>query len=210
MAAPRRAASRPNRPLIVAGLVLVGVLAFVGGMLLANAAGSGDDRATASPSTSSDGSPSAPAGDSPSPSPTPAPSTGPTGTPILDDGRHFVFVKELPGVPPDQMTFDLAEFLTGDAAAEAAAEHGDESPPPNDYYIVNDNPRLRTLPVPPNAELRIIDWADCCSSFVVGDLSSLADALAHGDPTGTYRPSSPFWITVEGGAIVTIEEQYLP
>ena len=210
MAAPRRAASRPNRPLIVAGLVLVGVLAFVGGILLENSGGGGDDRAPGSPSTSPGGSPSAPTSESPAPSPTSGPTTGPAGTPVLDEGRHFVFVKELPGTPPDRMTFDLAEFLTGDAAAEAAAEHGDESPPPNDYYILNDNPRLRTLPISPDAALRIIDWADCCSSFVVGDLSSLADALVHGDPTGTYRPSSPFWITVEGGTIVTIEEQYLP
>jgi hypothetical protein len=119
-------------------------------------------------------------------------------------------VKRLPGDPPNRMTFDLAEFLTGDAAAESAAEHGDESPPPNDYYIVNDNPRLRTLSIAGGAELRIVDWADCCDSFVVGDLGLLADALVHPDPTGAYRPSSPFWITVEGGAIVTIEEQYLP
>ncbi len=209
MAAPHRSRSTSNRPLIVAGLVLVGVLAFVGGMLLANAGGGGGDRAKVSPSPPVR-SPSAPASDSPSPSPTPEPSTGPTATPVLDDGRHFVFVKELPGAPPDRMTFDLAEFLTGDAAAEAATEHGDESPPPNDYYIVNDNPRLRTLAIAPDAELRILDWADCCSSFVAGDLGLLADALAHGDPTGTYRPSSPFWITVSGGVIVTIEEQYLP
>lgn len=209
MAAPHRAVTRSNRRLIVSGLVLVGVLAFVGGMLLANAGRDGGDSATASPSRPA-GSPSASASDSPSPSPTPEPSTGPTASPVLDDGRHFVFVKELPGAPPDRMTFDLAEFLTGDAAAEAATEHGDESPPPNDYYIVNDNPRLRTLAIAPDAELRILDWADCCSSFVVGDLGLLADALAHGDPTGTYRPSSPFWITVSGGAIATIEEQYLP
>jgi hypothetical protein len=209
MAAPRRPTGRPNRPLIIAGLVLVGALAFVAGMLLANAGGGGGNRATASPSRPRD-SLSAPVTDSPSPSPTPEPTTGPTGSPVLDDGRHFVFVKELPGDPPNRMTFDLAEFLTGDAAAEAAAEHGDESPPPNDYYIVNDNPRLRTLPVAPDAELRILDLADCCSSFVIGDLGLLADALVHSDPTGTYRPSSPFWITVEGGAIVTIEEQYLP
>lgn len=209
MAAPRRAATRSNRPRIVAGLVLVGVLAFAGGMLLANAGNGGDDRATTSPSRPTR-SPSAAESDSPSASPTAEPSTEPTGSPVLDDGRHFVFVKELPGVPPDRMTFDLAEFLTGDAAAEAAAEHGDESPPPNDYYIVNDNPRLRTLPIGPDAELRILDWADCCSSFVIGDLGLLADASVHADPTGTYRPGSPFWITVEGGDIVTIEEQYLP
>ncbi len=206
MAAPRRPADRPNRRLIVAGLVLVGVLAFVGGMLLANAGGGGDRGAAASPARPRD-SASAAVTDSPSPSPTPEPTTA---SPALDDGRHFIFVKELLGDPPDRMTFDLAEFLTGDAAAEAAAEHGDESPPPNDYYIVNDNPRLRTLPIASDAELRILDWADCCSSFVIGDLGLLADALVHADPTGTYRPSSPFWITVEGGAIVTIEEQYLP
>ena len=108
------------------------------------------------------------------------------------------------------MTFDLAEFLTGDAAAEAAAEHGDESPPPNDYYIVNDNPRLRTLPIATDAELQIIDWTDCCDALVVGDLRLFSDALVHVDPAGLYHPSSPFWITVEGGAIATIEEQYLP
>ena len=208
MAASRRSATRSNRRLIVSGFVLLGVLAFIGGMLLANAGNGGSDRAT-SPAGPT-GSPSAPASESPSPPTTPEPSTGPTASPVLDEGRHFVFVKGLPGAPPDRMTFDLAEFLTGDAAAQAAAEHGDESPPPNDYYIVNDNPRLRTLPIAPDAELRILDWADCCSSFLAGDLGLLADALAHGDPTGTYRPTSPFWITVEGGAIVTIEEQYLP
>jgi hypothetical protein len=72
-------------------------------------------------------------------------------------------VKKLHGTPPDAtLTFDLAEFLTGEAAAQAAAEHGDESPPPNDYYIVNDNPKLRTMPIAPDATIQAIDWTNCC------------------------------------------------
>jgi hypothetical protein len=57
------------------------------------------------------------------------------------------------------MTFDLAYFLTGDAANQAAAEHGDETPVPNDYYIVNDNPLLRTTPISPSVEIDAIDWS---------------------------------------------------
>ena len=52
------------------------------------------------------------------------------------------------------MTFDLAYFLTGDAANQAAAEHGDETPVPNDYYIVNDNPSLRTHARLPTVSIR--------------------------------------------------------
>ncbi len=208
MAAPRGASARPHRSLMIAGIVLVGVLAFVGGMLLANARDDDEDQASGTPTGSPEGTPSP--SDSPSPSPTPEPSTGPTTSPELADGRHFVFIRELPGDPPERMTFDLAEFLTGDAAAEAAAEHGDESPPPNDYYIVNDNPRLRTIPLAPDAQLLIIDWNDCCDTFIDGDIGQLRDALVSGDSTGPYRPTSPFWITVEGGTITTIEEQYLP
>ena len=36
-------------------------------------------------------------------------------------------------------------LLTGNAADAASAAHGGESPVPNDYYIQNDNPRLREV-----------------------------------------------------------------
>ncbi len=191
----------------IAALALVGALAFTGGMILANAR---NDRESATPSARP--SPSARADHSPAPSQTPEPTRSPGGPiPLLENGRYFVFIEDMPMTPPEpRMTFDLAEFLTGDAAAEAALEHGDESPPPNDYYIVNDNPRLRMIPLAPDVELHILDWNDCCDTFIVGDIRAMADAMADGDPSGTYRPTSPFWITVEGGAITVIEEQYLP
>jgi cell division septation protein DedD len=43
------------------------------------------------------------------------------------------------------LRFDRAVMLTGKAADAASAAHGGESPVPNDYYIQNDNPRLRDL-----------------------------------------------------------------
>jgi hypothetical protein len=151
----------------------------------------------------------------PSGSPTPEPSV--TAEPSasashgVEDGRYFVFVDSIDtDSDPATITFDLARFLTGDAAIEAAKEHGDEYPPPNDYYIVNDDPTLRTTSLSADVRLRIIDWANCCGTFIDGDVTTLAQAIVDGDPTGTYRPSSPFWITVEQGRIARIEEQYLP
>ena len=45
------------------------------------------------------------------------------------------------------LRFDRAVLLTGEAADDASAAHGGESPVPNDLYIQNDNPRLRDLAI---------------------------------------------------------------
>src|SRR5690606_9602937 len=51
------------------------------------------------------------------------------------------------------VTVDVVQFLTGDAAASAAAEDGGEVPPPNDYWVRNENDLLRTLPVSEDARI---------------------------------------------------------
>jgi hypothetical protein len=141
--------------------------------------------------------------------------TGETGStpPELEDGEHFGFVEQVD--PSDgTMVFDLAYFLTGRAANEAAAEHGDEVPVPNDYYIVNDNDRLRTLTLAENAELSLLDWNHCCDERFDGDLETFARAIDEGtfEAGGfVYNGTlSPYWVTVHDGEIVRIEEQYLP
>jgi hypothetical protein len=53
------------------------------------------------------------------------------------------------------VTVDVIQFLTGDAAARAAAEDGAEVPPPNDYYIRDASSRLRTLPTAPGAPITV-------------------------------------------------------
>ncbi len=163
-----------------------------------------------------------PTGTPGSPSPTARPTVEPTPTeeptaepsPELEDGRHFGFIRS---VDPDAMTLvlDLAYFLTGEEANEAAAEHGDEVPVPNDYYIVNDNPRLRTLELSPELRLRLIDWNRCCEPTLDGDLRTFATAIEAGEPVtagdAVYHGAlSPYWLWMEGGRVVLIEEQYLP
>jgi hypothetical protein len=142
--------------------------------------------------------------------------TGETGSPRaeLEDGEHFGFVEEIDPAS-GTLVFDLAYFLTGEAANEAATEHGDEVPVPNDYYIVNDNDRLRTLTLADDIELSLLDWNRCCEEFFEGDLETFAraidDGMVESDDGFVYQGSlSQYWLTVEDGEIVRIEEQYLP
>jgi hypothetical protein len=146
---------------------------------------------------------------------TAAGATGTTGTAAeLEDGRHFGRIEAIDA--SGSMTFDLAYFYTGDEANDVAAEHGDETPVPNDYYIVNDNPKLRTLAIAPDAEIRVFDWNRCCDRHVSLDMETFADVMANPDgfveQDGRlyYGQASPYWITVDGGVVTEIEEQYLP
>jgi hypothetical protein len=151
--------------------------------------------------------------------PASSPSTDPTGSPgtespsapapQIEDGRHFVFVKSAMPGDPNTLRFDLAYFLTGDEANQAAQENGDEVPVPNDYYIVNDNPKLRTVPVADDAELLAYDWSTCCDEYTHLTFDEFAGYLD--DPSANFHGKlSPYWIRVKGGEIVKIEEQFLP
>lgn len=147
----------------------------------------------------------------PDPSASVEPSGTPAAAPALEDGRHFGYIRS---ADPGAMTlrFDPARFLTGEEANAAAAEHGDAVPVPNDYYIVNDERRPRTLPIDPGAEILVIDWNRCCE-LVPGELGPFLDAFTIRRPPwdAMYQGRrAPYWITVRGGAVVRIEVQYLP
>ena len=139
--------------------------------------------------------------------PTPTTAAPATTEPaVLADGRHPVYLKTV-DASGRTITFDLIQFFTGDAATKAAAEDGEESPPPNDYYIRNVNPRLRTLPVQAGAPITVNVLAaqetGSSTKNVPVDLEKLA----------SYFPNSgtpPFWITVAQGQVTRMEQQYLP
>jgi hypothetical protein len=139
--------------------------------------------------------------------PAPTAATSTTSEPVvLADGRHPVYLKT---VDPDRptITFDLIQFFTGEAATKAAAEDGEESPPPNDYYIRNVNSRLRTLPVRSDASITVNVLAAQSTGSSTKDVSVTLDELA------SYFPNSgtaPFWITVEQGQVTKIAQQFLP
>jgi hypothetical protein len=146
----------------------------------------------------------APATTAPPPSTAATPTTGEPV--VLADGRHPVYLKT---VDPGQstITFDLIQFFTGEAATKAAAEDGEESPPPNDYYIRNVNSRLRTLPVRSDAPITVNVLAAPSTGSSTKDVSVTLDELAG------YFPNSgtaPFWITVEQGQVTKMAQQFLP
>ena len=106
-----------NRMLIAILLAMV--------MSAAACAAEGGDVGTPSPT------PSATTG-SPSPDPSSTESPSPTPSPELEDGRHFGYIESVDiRTLPGTMVFDLAYFLTGDEANQAAEEHGDETPVPS-------------------------------------------------------------------------------
>jgi hypothetical protein len=149
-----------------------------------------------------------PADQSPATTAAPAPKSGPTARQpvVLPDGRHPVRITT---VDPDQrtITFDLIQFYWGDDATREAAKDHKESPPPNDYYIRNINPRLRTLPVTRDATITTntltSGYTGSSTKNVPIQLYRLAIVLPPTD-------SPPFWITVRHGQVVRIAEQYIP
>jgi hypothetical protein len=122
-----------------------------------------------------------------------------TGKSELADGRHFGYWETFEiGDTVAFGEFDLAYFLSGTEAEKAAADHGDDFS--NDYYVVNDNPKLRTLIVDGHADVIVVDWDHCCGSKP----STVADLAVE------RRKESGFWVTIEDGAVTKIEEQYVP
>ncbi|MGH8897090.1 MAG: hypothetical protein ACRDZ4_08740 [Egibacteraceae bacterium] len=151
------------------------------------------------------GRPNRPAGQVPTATVTetaaPAPSSQPASEPPkaqLKNGRHFGFVKRVDAKAPS-LTFDLAYFLTGAEADKAAQEHGVIGPSEHIDFIVNDNPRLRTLPVHRGAGIRVLKGGSVTLKGAM--LESLASSLPQ---------SNGFWVKVEGGKVIDLEEQPCP
>lgn len=115
------------------------------------------------------------------------------------------------------ISFDRAEFLTGDAANAAATEDGRIAAGdtvPNDYYIRNESDVAEKLPVAPSVRVTAVRCPTTCRDGVPGDFDALAASFDEPGPkflTDDYRGAqSQYWITVEAGTVVRIDEQYLP
>lgn len=116
----------------------------------------------------------------------------------LSDGRWFGYVT---GADATSVSFDLACWFSGQAAIEAAAEDGEESPPPNDYHVRNAVDRIRTVGVAAGTRVTWLPSGDPASAAVV----DYPDWLAAWDD---YQPG--VWLTVVDGAVIEITEQYVP
>jgi pyruvate/2-oxoglutarate dehydrogenase complex dihydrolipoamide acyltransferase (E2) component len=125
---------------------------------------------------------------------------------VLGDGRHPVIIKTV-DADRRRITFDVIQFYWGDDAIKEAAKDHQESPPPNDYYIRNANPRLRTLPVRSDATITCNTLTAGYTGSATKDVRVPLDRLAIVLPRGG---AGPFWITVRHDQVVKIAEQYVP
>jgi hypothetical protein len=103
----------------------------------------------------------------------------------------------------NSLEFDLACWFSGDAAIQASAEDGEESPPPNDYYVRNTNPATRDVAVGEVVEVTFYPDGDPNNVLEI-DYDDWAGMVA------TRGFELGVWLDIENGAIAEIHEQWVP
>jgi hypothetical protein len=132
--------------------------------------------------------------------------------PVLGNGRHCAFLTGL-NSRSRTLTFDVVRWLTGEEADAAFHRDHPEAPDvgvPNGFYIVNQNPRLRTLTVQRGAVVSVLVPSHGSVHQRIRFTAlprHLRDDLEPGDGRLWYNP---FWLTVHNDRIVSIVEQYTP
>jgi hypothetical protein len=111
-----------------------------------------------------------------------------------------------------RITVDYVQILTGKAAADAATAAGEESPPPNDYFIVNSSHKLRTFTLPKTASITVLGWggtdATAKTKIPVGQFMDIMPGGVN--PQDDYS-TSYYYVTVKAGKTVTkVEMIYFP
>lgn len=163
----------------------------------------------------------APPGPVASPTGGSAASTSPTGgsaapaSPTLPAvvERHAGFVAGTRGTGDDVvLSMDLVLFLTGLEAEDAAEARGEEVPPPNDFFIVNDSLRLRDYPVDERLALKMVMGEDgtYCPEMSCPPLPLGEWLAALSGPAAETLLSTPYWFTLTDGRITALEQQYIP
>ena len=140
---------------------------------------------------------------------------GPGGSAVLgdyraegdyDNGRH---IGHLTSFEDSTLGIDVVRFLRGDEAKEAyAQETGSTDGPPNDYYVQNQSKTVRLLPLDDDVVIRV-NTAGGYEPSAPNEGRRVSSATF-----ASYFEDGPveglFWITIEGGRVVAIEQQYLP
>jgi hypothetical protein len=151
-----------------------------------------------------------PAATTPSKPTTARPASRPAASPTSPNpGSDFGFIRSWTAKTGTfYLRFDRAVLLTGKAADAASAAHGGESPVPNDYYIQNDNPRLREVVI---ADQATVIGSQQLTGSPGPNPSSLKALLTFVHNGGPQAAATPFHLTYDDNGFVTqVREQYLP
>jgi hypothetical protein len=129
------------------------------------------------------------------------------GGAALPDGAWFGYATAWDA---NGIEFDLACFYIGEGAAAQARMHNDESPPPNDFYVVNDNIATRRVAASADA----VAYRLTSSDGPVGlERTTFGDLAAHAGPSNLVScpgPTCPVWIFVNRGRVTEVMQQYFP
>ena len=140
----------------------------------------------------------------------PAPPPGPS------PAEHFGYIRSVSTAgPAATLTFDEAQFLTGDAAQKAAEKDGAVAPGEtvaNDYYIRNRDQTTQTLRIANDAKVTA-KRCPLCRHGRDGQLGPFLASFMKGRQTfaDPYRGKySLYWLTIRDGEVAAIDEQYAP
>jgi hypothetical protein len=149
-------------------------------------------------------------------------SSDPSGAPTTTSttqaaAERFGYIRSVSTAgPAATLTFDEAEFLTGEEAQRAAEEDGQVpagDPVPNDYYVRNPDKSTVTLRVANDAEITA-RRCQLCRDGQPGDVEDFLGAFMDPSPktyADPYRGAkSQYWLRIEDGVVVAIDEQYVP
>ena len=151
----------------------------------------------------------------PTPTDAPTPVVAQVGDPVdIADGRYFVTISAMDAGDPPTAAFDLMYFYEGAEARQQAAADSTTTVPGRfgDIYVVNDNPKMRTFAVSPDATVTYYEEypSDRTTTLtpVKGKLSELIAGMncQAATPVGINPMNFDWWITLDHGQIVSIEE----
>jgi hypothetical protein len=148
--------------------------------------------------------------------PPPTTTTRSSTTTPAPENEQFGYIRSVSTAGPvATLAFDEAEFLTGDEAQKAAEADGAVEPGehvPNDYYVRNPDKATKTYQIANETRITATRCS-LCRNGKPGELGPFLASFMQGRQTyaDPYRGKySQYWLTIEGGRVVAIDEQYVP
>lgn len=143
--------------------------------------------------------------------PTAPASTPETAPPAASTVRQITYITGISGSSAAgyKIKLDFLSDLSGTKEGEAYAKaHGDEWPPPNDYYYVNPSKKVRTFAISSKVTIRLMS-PDGSKKLKATAAQLRAHLLSGGE--ATYSGSKIFYATIVDNKTVTkISQQWVP
>jgi len=130
-----------------------------------------------------------------------APAAAGAATPALEDGDHDAYITKVDSTN-NRIVVDVVQVFHDGAAVRAAIADG-KSAADAEYlttWVRNENPRLRTLPLADDLQVKL---RDACGEPDPGREALLAKLASNASLDGTYY----YTLTVHDGAVGRIQER---